>query len=119
MFVEKRLCLLGVEFSDLTVFTRMLQVKHKRTQLLQSFQAIIDHGSNIENELILNFNKYSNTPELVGIDMINIGLRLGGFFNEGAWYNSAMEVLNITEQLCNRKERSPRVLKQLLDCYHK
>lgn len=119
MFVEKRLCHLGVEFSDLTVVTRMLKVKHKRTRLLQIFQAIVDHGSNIEKKIITNFNKFSNTPELVGSDIIDIGLRLGGFFNEGAWYNHAIEVLNITEELCKRKEKSPRVLKQLLDCYHK
>lgn len=119
MFIEKRLCLLGVEFSDLPVFTRMLKVKHKRTKLLQSFQAIIDHGSNIENELISNFSKSSSNAELVDSDIIDIGLRLGGFFNEGAWYASAIEVLNITEELCKKKGKSPRVLKQLLDCYHK
>lgn len=37
-YKEKRLCLLGVEFSDLDVFARVLKVTNKRLELLQSFQ---------------------------------------------------------------------------------
>lgn len=40
-YKEKRLCLLGVEFSDLDVFARVLKVTNKRLELLQSFQVSI------------------------------------------------------------------------------
>ncbi|RZC41387.1 amyloid protein-binding protein 2 [Asbolus verrucosus] len=57
MYLEKRSCLLTVEFSELEVFTRMLTVKHKRVQLLKSFQGLINHGSNVPDELIQDFSK--------------------------------------------------------------
>lgn len=119
MYLEKRLCLLSVEFSELEVFTRLLMMKHKRAKLLRSFQSLIEHGSKVMDELILDYSKYLTNPERVSHATIDIGLKLGGFFNEGAWYNKAIEVLNIVEKICNAKEKDVDVLKQLLDCYHR
>lgn len=119
MYLEKRLCLLGVEFSELEVFTRLLKMKHKRAKLLKSFQSLIEHGSKVMDELIFSYNKYTTAPEIVNSKVIDMGLRLAGFFNEGAWYSKAIEILNITEKLCKKKEMDVYVLKQLLDCYHK
>jgi hypothetical protein len=58
MFLEKRSCLLAVEFSELEVFIRMLTIKHKRVKLLKSFQGLINHGTNVPDELIQDFTKY-------------------------------------------------------------
>lgn len=119
MYLEKRLCLLSVEFSELEVFTRLLKMKHKRANLLKSFQSLIEHGSKVMDELILAYSKYLTNIELANTKVIDIGLKLAGFFNEGAWYNKAIELLNIVEKICKAKEKDANVLKQLLECYHK
>ncbi|KAB0793914.1 hypothetical protein PPYR_13534 [Photinus pyralis] len=119
MYTEKRLCLLGVEYSELQVFSRMLKVKHKRSKLLKSFQSLIDHGSNVMEELLLSYSKYRTTPEPITSNIIDIGLKLGGFLNEGGWYNYSVEVLNVVEELCKKRSRNANTLCKLLDCYHK
>lgn len=119
MYLEKRLCLLSVEFSELEVFTRLLKMKHKRAKLLKSFQSLIEHGSKVMNELIFAYSKYLTNPEQANSKIIDMGLKLAGFFNEGAWCNNAIEVLNIVEKICKAKEKDVNILKQLLDCYHK
>ncbi|CAH0563319.1 unnamed protein product [Brassicogethes aeneus] len=118
MFTEKRLCLLAVEFSELEVFTRMLAVKHKRPKLLKSFQFLIDHGSVVCEDLIGSYEKYTRG----GADLhhvVDVGLRLGSFFNEGGWYNHSIKVLNVTEALCKKHKPDVYLLRKLLDCYHK
>lgn len=119
MYLEKRLCLLSVEFSEFEVFTRLLMMKHKRAKLLRSFQSLIEHGSKVMDELTLDYSKYLMNPERANNTVIDLGLKLAGFFNEGAWYNKAIEILNIVEQICQAKEKDANILKQLLDCYHK
>ncbi|GJQ70069.1 putative amyloid protein-binding protein, partial [Trypoxylus dichotomus] len=117
MCLEKRLCLLGLEFSNLDVFKRMLKIKHKRRDLLKMFQILTDHCSNV-TELVLNYIKYINSDDPC-IEMIDFGLRLGGFFKEGGWYPSAIEVLNAVEGLCKKMELNTHLLLKLLDCYYK
>lgn len=118
MFIEKRLCLLAGEFSDLEIFMRMLTVKHKRPQLLKCYQSLVDHGSNVSDDLIRNYEKLiANSTNINHV--IDTGLRLGSFFNEGGWYNHSIKVLNITEKLCKKQEQDVYVLRKLLDCYHK
>ncbi|KAF5293748.1 hypothetical protein FQA39_LY03233 [Lamprigera yunnana] len=119
MYTEKRLCLLGVEYSELGVFNRMLKVKHKRSKLLRSFQSLIDHGSNVMEELLLTFSKYRSGSEVITMNIIDMGLKLGGFLNEGGWYKYAIEILNVVEDLCRRKGKNAIILCKLLDCYHK
>lgn len=119
MYLEKRLCLLSVEFSELEVFTRLLKMKHKRAKLLKSFQSLIEHGSKVMDELIFAYSKHLLNLEHTTTQIIDIGLKLAGFFNEGAWYNKAIDLLNVIEKICKAKEKDDVVLKQLLDCYHK
>lgn len=119
MYLEKRLCLLGVEYSELEVFSRMLKVKHNRNKLLKSFQSLIDHGSNVMEELFLSYSKHRTASEPVTNNIIDVGLKLGGFFNEGGWYNYAIDVLNVVEELCKKKGKTVTILCKLLDCYHK
>lgn len=122
MYLEKRLCLLGVEFSELEVFIRLLKMKHKRAKLLKAFQSLIEHGSKVMDELIFGYSKHLTLGTIDKLELvaaIDTGLRLAGFFNEGAWYDKAIEVLNVTEKLCKKRERDVGALRQLLDCYHK
>ncbi|VEN53775.1 unnamed protein product [Callosobruchus maculatus] len=118
MYLEKRLCLLAVEFNELDVFCRMLTVKHQRTKLLKSFQALIDHGTNVPEILIKKYLAKCNTGESPDSN-IEIGLKLGTFFNESGLFNYSMNVLNITESICKKQPRDALTLRKLLDCYHK
>ncbi|CAH1990896.1 unnamed protein product [Acanthoscelides obtectus] len=118
MYLEKRLCLLAVEFNELDVFIRMLQVKHKRTKLLKSFQALIDHGTNVPEMLIKKYVARCNTVDSSDTN-INIGLKLGTFFNESGLFHYSIIVLNITESVCKKQPRDVTTLRRLLDCYHK
>lgn len=119
MYLEKRLCLLGVEYSELDVFSRMLKVKHNRSKLLKSFQSLIDHGSNVMEELLLNYSRHRTVIEPITMNIIDVGLKLGGFLNEGGWYNYSIDVLNVVEELCKKKGKTINVLCKLLECYHK
>lgn len=40
LYKEKRLCLLGCDFNNLEIFSKMLTVTSRRVHLLQSFQVI-------------------------------------------------------------------------------
>ncbi|KAK9888109.1 hypothetical protein WA026_000384 [Henosepilachna vigintioctopunctata] len=121
LYLENHLCLLGRELGDLEIFHRLLSVKSKRTEFLQCFQSLIDHGNRstkISEILITQYSKYLKRSE-IDINFIDIGLRLGGFLNEGGWYLNCIKILNITEELCEKHPRNEMILKKLLDCYHK
>lgn len=116
MFLEKRSCLLAVEFSELEVFIRMLTIKHKRVKLLKSFQGLINHGSNVPDELIQDFSKYVHKdPEKA----VSVGIQVGSFFNEGGWYDYSIKILTITEELCRKQAQTAEVLRKCLQCYHR
>ncbi|XP_074030648.1 protein interacting with APP tail-1 [Leptinotarsa decemlineata] len=119
MFLEKRLCLLAVEFSDLDVFNRVLSVKHQRTKFLKCFQSLIEHGTHIPEEIIKSYLYYCKNADLLDVSVIETGLRIGGFFNEGGLYRCSIEILNITEEICKTRIRDVTTLRMLLDCYHK
>lgn len=114
MCLEKRLCLLGLEFSNLDVFKRMLKIRHKRRELLKMFQILTDHCSNV-TELV---RRYINLND-PSVEMVDFGLKLGGFFSEGGWYLSSIEVLNTVEGLCKKIEPTVPLMLKLLDCYYK
>lgn len=81
------------------------------------FQILTEHCSNV-TELPINYIKYINSGS-PSIEMIDFGLRLGGFFSEGGWYASAIEILNAVEDLCKKMEYNVSLLLKLLDCYYK
>ncbi|CAG9862918.1 unnamed protein product [Phyllotreta striolata] len=119
MFLEKRLCLLAIELSELEIFNRILSVKHQRTKFLKSFQSLIDHGANNADLLIKAYVVHCQESDPDDLNSIEIGLRIGSFFNEGGLFSYSIEILNIVEEICKRRERGETTLKMLLDCYHK
>ncbi|CAG9812544.1 unnamed protein product [Phaedon cochleariae] len=119
MFLEKRLCLLAVELSDLEVFSRVLSVKHQRTKFLKSFQSLIDHGTKIPDELISGYIYFCKNKNPEDTLAIGLGLKIGAFFNEGGLFSHSIDVLNFTETMCNKRNRDITTLRMLLDCYHK
>ncbi|XP_072396043.1 amyloid protein-binding protein 2 [Diabrotica undecimpunctata] len=119
MFIEKRLCLLAVELSDLEVFNRILSVKHQRMKFLKSFQSLIDHGTSSTEELIKAYVHYGQKTDSNDLKVIETGLRIGGFFNDGGLFDCSIEILKIAEKFCMRREKDVTTLKLMLDCYHK
>lgn len=119
MYEEKLLCFLWAEFGELEVFIRMLKVGHKRAKLLKSFQTLVTHGMDVVKRLVASYSAYRNVPEQVTPTIIDNGLKLGGFLNEGGWYPYAIDTLNIVEELCTLSDSTTNMLCKLLDCYHK
>ncbi|XP_060521801.1 amyloid protein-binding protein 2 [Cylas formicarius] len=116
IFSENRLCLLASEFADINVFDRLLYVKQKRCKLLKCFQTLIDHGRFNVDSLIQSYIKYQkNKPP--NISVIDVGLRLAYFLNEGGWYVPAIEVLKGTETMCQQIGEDDISLKKLLETY--
>lgn len=118
MYTEKKFCFLGFEFAQLDIFRRLLNVNYKRTQLLKCFQGLIEHESNAPNELVNNYVSYKLKPE-VDDNIINLGLKLGGFLSEGGWNCLAIAILDAVEEILNSKDINAKHLCMLLDCYHK
>lgn len=129
LYEERHVCLLCIEQGDLQTFTRLLTVRAQRTKLLKCFQSLLDHGSkqnNVAEVLIGNYSKHLGKKTLTDKD-IDIGLKLGGFFNDGGWFSYGMKVLKITQDCCQSfidKEfdsclNEENVLLKLLSCCHK
>lgn len=118
MYTEKKFCFLSFEFGQLDVFKRLLNLNHKRVQLLKCYQALIEHESNAPIELINNYVS-NKLKSYVDDNIIDLGLKLGAFLSEGGWYCSAIDVLDAVEDMLNNKDVNVKYLCKLLDCYHK
>ncbi|KAJ1520247.1 hypothetical protein ONE63_004454 [Megalurothrips usitatus] len=119
---EKRICILGWELIDLNVFARMLKVTHKRTQLLQCFQSLMDHGTKISRELSTAYADKcmcsQMCPSLLE-STIDLGLRLGAFLSDAGWFEDSEAVLTHCRDLCLCVPETPSSLRRTLECYHK
>ncbi|KAG7198690.1 hypothetical protein KM043_001688 [Ampulex compressa] len=122
LYKEKRLCLLGVELSDLETFSRMLKVTNRRIHLLQSFQALMDHGTRVGKELTISYNvcclRVKEKPQAQD-KVINLGLRLGSFLSDAGWYSESERVLLACKELCIADNETPENWCRTLNCCHK
>ena len=148
LYKEKRLCLLGIDFSNLEIFSKMLTVTSRRVHLLQSFQVIvlslsrkctkslthiyfsfllisqslIDHGVRVEEELSISYTVcYLDVSENPAAEekLINLGLRIGGFFSDAGWYAKSEQVLLACKQLCLANNSTPQNWCRTLECCRK
>ncbi|XP_066596978.1 amyloid protein-binding protein 2 isoform X2 [Prorops nasuta] len=122
LYKEKRLCLLGMEFTDLETFSKMLKVTNRRIHLLESFQALMDHGTKVGHQLSINYNLQSlrvrENPQAKK-KIINLGLRLGGFLSDAGWYRNSEMVLLPCKNLCLTDNQTPENWCRTLDCCYK
>ncbi|KAK3907270.1 Amyloid protein-binding protein 2 [Frankliniella fusca] len=122
LYKNDRICVLGWELVDLNVFGRMLKVTHKRMQLLQCFQALMDHGTDISKELAVSYAARcmcsQMCPSLLD-STIDLGLRLGGFLSDAGWFKDSESVLVHCRDLCLWAPETPASLRRTLECYHK
>ncbi|CAG4959297.1 unnamed protein product [Parnassius apollo] len=119
MLQEKRLCILGAELSELDIFERLLRFTGAQLRLLQCFQAVIEHGSKLSSELASAYIARSEAAMHSRDHLIQLGLRLGGFFNEAGWYADAERVLLRCQQLCQAQPQTARYRRLTLECCHR
>ncbi|XP_015592689.1 amyloid protein-binding protein 2 [Cephus cinctus] len=122
LYKDKKLCLLGMELSDLQTFSRMLKVTNRRIHLLQIFQALMDHGTRVGKELALSYDVCHfgiGESTTAKENLINLGLRLGGFLSDAGWYSESEKVLLACKELCLSASQRPQNWCRTLDCCHK
>ncbi|XP_014209182.1 amyloid protein-binding protein 2 isoform X2 [Copidosoma floridanum] len=122
LYKNRKLCLLGMELSDLNTLLRMLKVTNKRIHLHKSFQALMDHGTKIGNELAISYNLcyLGNKDNFSAHEtIINLGLRLGKFLNDAGWYFESEQVLLACKDLCVSGPQNPENWCRTLDCCYK
>ncbi|CAL7941129.1 unnamed protein product [Xylocopa violacea] len=121
LYKEKKLLLLGIDFSNLEIFSKMLTVTNRCVHLLQSFQSLIDHGIRVEVELTSNYRAcYLNCENQACEEkLINLGLRIGGFFADAGLYAKSAEVLLTCKQLCCENNSTPEKWCRTLECYRR
>lgn len=119
LFCKGKLCELGIEFTDLNTFARMLKVTNKRIQLLKSFQAVIDHGNHIHKSLTMNYSLRHTYEMQNKTGFISLGIRLGGFLSEAGWFAESERVLSDCLEACLELPPSVEAWKYTLQCCHK
>ncbi|EZA53347.1 hypothetical protein DMN91_004654 [Ooceraea biroi] len=125
LYKERKLCILGTELSDLETFSKMLKVTNRRIDLLQIFQAPMEHGVRVGKQLVISYNMHCyqvrhpyQHPDAQD-KIIHLGLRLGGFLSDAGWYSESQEVLLACKELCMTYNQTPKEWFRTLDCCHK
>lgn len=82
------------------------------------FQVLTDKGYRISEPLVLEFTEKS-TQRNEAYNIIDVGLRLGGFLSDIGWYSDSAAVLKIVEEHCLKSKQNPQIWRKMLQCYHK
>lgn len=121
LYQKARLCVLGMEFSDLDIFSRMLKVQN-RTMLIKCFQGVMKHGTGVSRELANAFIKRCSSKDItlkMKDSLIDLGIRLGSFLCDAGWLTESCEVLNHSKNLCLTMPDSEEVWRKTLECCYK
>ncbi|XP_074643126.1 amyloid protein-binding protein 2-like [Tubulanus polymorphus] len=109
LYNKGRLCQLGMEFSELDTFARVLKVNDKRDLLHHCFQALMDHmdhGVEVSTCLSDSYSQHccvtdiKNRPSLD--KAIQLGFMLGGFLSDAGWNYEAESVMHSCLQICKQ-----------------
>lgn len=119
LYQDRRLCILTKEFKSLDVFSRLLYVKGKLHFLVICYQSLLNHDKDITKNLFETYQQYtSKNNRRSDLDLIEMGLRIGSFLNDGGWYDYSIKFLDIAEELLECGDVSTEaVLMRLLECY--
>ncbi|XP_041347960.1 amyloid protein-binding protein 2-like [Gigantopelta aegis] len=105
LYSKGRLCQLGMEFSDLDTFAKVLKVNDKRHLLHHCFQALMDHGLRASGILADSFAvRLSETitkDQFTKIRYLQLGFNLGGFLSDAGWFVDSERVYNACLELCH------------------
>ncbi|XP_052801330.1 amyloid protein-binding protein 2-like [Mya arenaria] len=121
LYNKGRLCQLGMEFSDLDTFSKVLKVNDKRHLLHHCFQALMDHGVKV-SEILADSYAYkcqdyqSNLATTQTTDKtIQLGFALGGFLGDAGWFGDACKVYKACLGVC-QMDTSLSSLCKTLEC---
>ncbi|XP_033748176.1 amyloid protein-binding protein 2-like [Pecten maximus] len=119
LYNKGQLCQLGMDFSDLDTFSKVLKIIDKRHLLHHSFQALMDHCVRLSDILADAFTVQlmpSSCPDTVSRDRaIQFGLSLGGFLSDAGWFYASEKVFKGCLLLCQMDDVTSSLLKAL-DC---
>ncbi|GAB1602277.1 amyloid protein-binding protein 2-like [Argonauta hians] len=119
LYMKGNLYALGNDLSEIDNFAKLLKVLDKRCLLHNCFQALIDHGTQVNDLLADEFCKrYHLTECLSDTDRnkaIQLGTSLAGFFNESGWFFSSEKVYHTCRLLCEQDNTFSGLCK-LLEC---
>lgn len=103
-------------------FTRNKLIERLTWSFMVLAQALMDHGTKIGTELAIGYSLYClaarKTPA-AHENVINLGLRLGGFLSDAGWYSESEGVLLACKGLCLAGADNPETWCRTLDCCHK
>ncbi|KAL4224456.1 Amyloid protein-binding protein 2 [Mactra antiquata] len=119
LYNKGRLCQLGMEFSELDTFAKVLKVNDKRRLLHHCFQALMDHGVHASETLADAFNSQVSLslPQLQSKEkMIQLGFALGGFLSDAGWYEDAEKVYKACLSVCKTDDSVPSLCLSLECC---
>ncbi|XP_060560053.1 amyloid protein-binding protein 2-like [Ruditapes philippinarum] len=116
LYNKGRLCQLGMEFSELDTFAKVLKVNDKRHLLHHCFQALMDHGVRVSEILADAFTSqvYQALPDIQSKDkVIQLGFALGGFLSDAGWFSDAEKVYKACLSVCQIDVTVPSMCKSL------
>ncbi|KAL4702628.1 hypothetical protein ACJJTC_013049, partial [Scirpophaga incertulas] len=119
MLQEKRLCILAAELSKWDTFERLLRFAGSHLQLLQCFQAVIEHGTKLSTEVSNSYLGLCDAAERSPDSLIDLGLRVGGFLNDAGWYADAERVLVRCRDICQSRPQTTYYKRLTLECCHR
>ncbi|CAI9741525.1 protein-binding 2 [Octopus vulgaris] len=119
LYMKGNLYTLGTDLAEIDNFAKILKVLDKRCLLHHCFQALIDHGAQVNEILATEFCKrYQLSGHLNENERnkaIQLGTALASFFNESGWFFSSERVYHTCRLLCDQ-DKTYSGLCKLLEC---
>ncbi|XP_014664027.1 PREDICTED: amyloid protein-binding protein 2-like isoform X3 [Priapulus caudatus] len=120
LYKQGPLCLLGMEFCELDVFSKVLKVSDKRHLLHHCFQALMDQGIRIADILADSYSQnccvVHASVQTVKDRTIQLGFALEAFLSEAGWYCASERVMSACFQLCKLENNTTNWTKCLECC---
>lgn len=122
LYKESHLKKLGLEFSNLDIFKKLLKIKDKRCLLHNCFQAVMDHGCPVASELAQAFHSLTTSACSLSISaknsIIHLGFALGNFLIDAGWFPESEVVFCACLSLCYTYNTSA-ICRIILQCHTK
>ncbi|XP_046583008.1 amyloid protein-binding protein 2-like isoform X2 [Haliotis rubra] len=119
LYSKGRLCQLGMEFSDLDTFAKVLKVNDKRHLLHHCFQALMDHGLRasgiLADSFVVRVSEIMKKDQYTKIRYLQLGFNLGGFLSDAGWFQDSERVYKACAEVC-QAETDTGSLCRALEC---
>eukprot|EP00106_Octopus_bimaculoides_P023166 XP_014790608.1 PREDICTED: amyloid protein-binding protein 2-like [Octopus bimaculoides] len=119
LYMKGNLYTLGTDLAEIDNFAKILKVLDKRCLLHHCFQALIDHGAQVNeilaNEFCKRYQLSGHLNENERNKAIQLGTALASFFNESGWFFSSERVYHTCRLLCDQ-DKTYSGLCKLLEC---